>query len=242
MIPGPIVEGDLQHLPPPTLERLATLRNFGLENLKAGRRVIVAARKLYGDWQKDLSDYYLGLLKNQAQARELVSRLMKGQDVGVLSDAGAPGIADPGAELVQAAHLLAVPVRPLVGPSAIPLALMASGLDGQEFAFNGYLPVKGADRKKALKRLEHLSLTTGQTQLFMETPYRNDALFGSALEALRAETLFTVAANILSEQAAIRTLPVGSWQELPGYSIGKVPAVFGIGQVVGKPEALLLTD
>ena len=152
---------------------------------------------------------------------------LQGLDVGVLSEAGCPGIADPGAVIVRLAHEKGIPVVPLVGPSSIILALMASGLNGQNFAFNGYLPIDPQERRKLLKGLEKKSRELGQTQLFMETPYRNEKLFAELVRTLRPDTLLCIGADLTLKTEWIRTMTISKWNgKAPG--LHKRPAIFAI--------------
>lgn len=146
-------------------------------------------------------------------------------DVGIISEAGCPGIADPGAELVALAHQKGFQVVPLVGPSSILLALIASGFNGQHFSFNGYLPVKSHERIKALKNFERQSQQENRTQIFIETPYRNLKLFEEIIQTLHAETLLSIACDITTENEFIKTMSVQEWkQQKP--DIHKRPAIF----------------
>lgn len=147
------------------------------------------------------------------------------EDVGIISEAGCPGIADPGAELVALAHAHSYTVIPLVGPSSILLALMASGCSGQHFSFNGYLPVKTPERVKALKAYERQSAQEKRTQVFIETPYRNLKLFQEMLAVLSPSTMLCIACDLTTEKEYIKTLSVQAWQgKLP--DINKRPAIF----------------
>ncbi|MBK9731393.1 MAG: SAM-dependent methyltransferase [Chitinophagaceae bacterium] len=151
--------------------------------------------------------------------------LQEGNDVGVISEAGCPGIADPGAAAVLWAHEKGIKVVPLIGPSSIFLALMASGLNGQQFAFHGYLPVNSAERKAKMKELEEESLRKNQTQLFMETPYRNMALLKDILECCRQRTLLCIATDITLSSEKIITQPISFWgKQLP--DLHKKPTLF----------------
>jgi 16S rRNA (cytidine1402-2'-O)-methyltransferase len=149
----------------------------------------------------------------------------QGTDAGVLSEAGAPAVADPGAMLVRQAHASGLRVAPLVGPSAILLALMASGLEGQRFAFHGYLPVDERELKAALRALEADSRRSRRTELFIETPYRTDRLLRVIVETCAAETLLCVAAELTSPGESIATRTVAEWRASPR-AIGRRPAVF----------------
>jgi len=159
----------------------------------------------------------------------LLAPVLAGEDVALLSDAGCPGVADPGAPLVAAAHRAGVTVVPLVGPSALLLALMASGMSGQHFVFHGYLPVRAEARAAALKALDAAVAKSGATQLFIETPYRNEAMVAAVLAVCRPRTLFCVAVDLSlpSEQVLSRT--VEQWSGAPGLRLAGRPAMFLLG-------------
>jgi 16S rRNA (cytidine1402-2'-O)-methyltransferase len=151
--------------------------------------------------------------------------LKEGKICGIISEAGCPGIADPGQMLVTAAQNAGAIVKPLTGPSSILLALMASGLNGQHFCFNGYLPVDAGERKKKIKALELESRKTGATQIFIETPYRNNQLLETLLQTCDAPVRLCIAANITAPEESIRTLTVGEWnKQLP--NLHKIPVIF----------------
>ncbi|MBT8264377.1 MAG: SAM-dependent methyltransferase [Muriicola sp.] len=150
---------------------------------------------------------------------------IQGHNVGVLSEAGSPGVADPGADVVRIAHEKNIEVVPMVGPSSILLALMASGLNGQQFAFNGYLPIDSSERKSAIKALERVSKEKDQTQIFIETPYRNDKLFQDLLKNLSANTLLCIAADITLASEYIKTKPIHAWKNTT-IDLHKRPAIF----------------
>jgi 16S rRNA (cytidine1402-2'-O)-methyltransferase len=156
----------------------------------------------------------------------LLAPLRHGVDVGLLSDAGCPGVADPGAALVAAAHGAGLRVVPLVGPSAILLALMASGMNGQSFAFHGYLPVKADERAAALQRLERESRARGQAQLFMETPYRNVAMLGAITTVLQPGTQVCIAADLTLPSESIERHHAGAWKKRDHAQFAKRPALF----------------
>jgi 16S rRNA (cytidine1402-2'-O)-methyltransferase len=166
---------------------------------------------------------------NQHTVSTEVARLLKplreGRPLGLLSEAGCPAIADPGAALVEAAHAAGFRVVPLVGPSAITLALMASGLEGQRFAFCGYLPRDSAERAQRIKQLEQRSRREHETEIFIETPYRNDALLGGLLESCAPATRLCIAADLTLATESIRTQSVADWRRSRP-SLGKRPAVF----------------
>ncbi|MFO1326893.1 MAG: SAM-dependent methyltransferase [Rubrivivax sp.] len=158
----------------------------------------------------------------------LLAPALSGHDLGLLSEAGMPAVADPGAALVAAAHAAGLVVQPLVGPSALLMALAASGLHGQSFAFVGYLPQDAEARARRLRELEALSRQLGQTQLFIETPYRNDALLASALAALQASTRLSVSCGLTLPDAWTRCATVAQWRAKAMAPIGRVPAVFAV--------------
>ena len=151
--------------------------------------------------------------------------LFDGQDVGLLSEAGLPAVADPGAALVALCHRHGIQVVPLVGPSSLMLALMASGLNGQSFAFRGYIPAKTEERRSAIKGLEKQSRSLSQSQILIETPYRNDALLADLLRELAPETRLCVAADLTLPTQYIRTDTVAGWRKTP-VTVGKRPCVF----------------
>jgi 16S rRNA (cytidine1402-2'-O)-methyltransferase len=161
-----------------------------------------------------------------ADIDRLLAPLTQGEDLGLMSEAGCPGVADPGALLVRRAHGLGMPVRPLVGPSSLLLALMASGLDGQRFAFHGYLPQREPDRSKRIAELEKESVRQRQTQLFIETPYRNTALFQALLNACRPVTLLCVASDLTLPTETIATHSIAAWRQAPPPALEKRPTVF----------------
>ena len=211
---------------PLTIKRaIEQIDHFIVENEKTARRFI---KKITP--RKTQSLLNVSLLNKFTEPELLPGYLepcLKGQPVGVLSEAGCPAIADPGAVIVRIAHEKGIQVVPLVGPSSIILALMASGLNGQNFAFNGYLPIDTTDRKKTIKQLEKKSRETGQTQLFMETPYRNEKLISELLKSLNGETSLCIAADITLKTEWIRTLKVNEWgPNLP--DLNKRPAIFAI--------------
>jgi 16S rRNA (cytidine1402-2'-O)-methyltransferase len=162
-------------------------------------------------------------------AKPLLQAARDGHDIGLLSEAGMPAIADPGSSVVRAAHDLGLPVVPLVGPVSLLLALAASGLNGQNFAFVGYLPQDAAARAQRLKELEALALRTGQSQLFIETPYRNQALWQGMLQALKPATRLAYASGLTLPSGQCRSAPVSSWKQQAVPVANDTPAVFIIG-------------
>lgn len=228
-----------QVLPHGTIETAAGLRHWICENAKSARAVL----KRIGDVQPlaaSLREQAIQELPREVHkkgdhggefdARPLLAPALDGHDVGLLSEAGMPAVADPGASVVRAAHQLGLEVVPLVGPAALLLALAASGLNGQNFAFVGYLPQDAAQRAQRMRELESLALRTGQTQMFIETPYRNAAVWDALLKGLQPATRLCVASGLTLPQAAIRTLAVSAWRQQPAPVANDTPAVFAIGR------------
>lgn len=151
--------------------------------------------------------------------------LMTGKDVGLMSEAGCPGVADPGAEVVSEAHKRGIQVVPLVGPNSLLLALMASGFNGQSFTFHGYLPIDKVERVKSIKELERIAEKNKQTQMFIETPFRNNHLFDDIVKNTAAQTLLCVACNITGEDEFIKTQSIGQWKQ-EKIDLHKKPTIF----------------
>lgn len=210
-------------VPAPVLARIRALDAFVVENAKSARRFLAACGH-----PLPMRDIEIAEL-NEHTPRDAVAALLapalKGRDVGVLSEAGVPAVADPGAMLVAEAHARGIAVVPLIGPSSVLLALMASGLDGQRFRFLGYLPAETAARRAAIAELEARSARHAETQVFIETPYRNDALLADLLATCKAATRLAVAADLTGPAEWIRMAPVGQWRSRAEV-IGKRPAIF----------------
>lgn len=232
VLPTPLGKAGMHELPPAGVELLCRLRHFAVETPKAARRSVVAARKHAGTWDGELGELHFYELASAEHWDELIRALMSGEEAGLLSDAGAPAVADPGRELVQAAHDLNARVEPVVGPSSILLALMASGLNGQQFRFHGYLPREQKLRRQAIKRLDHELNQAGETQAFIETPYRNEQLLADLLREARPGTLLCIAADIGQASAFIHTRPMERWASNRP-PLHKRPAVFLLGQAEG---------
>ncbi|MBP5518606.1 MAG: SAM-dependent methyltransferase [Bacteroidales bacterium] len=224
LIPSPLGEGSVADaLPPRNIYIIESLKHFVVEEITTARRFLSRCGlkgKIEG-----LNFYELNEHTDPKVGAGYVSLLLEGNDVGLISEAGLPAVADPGSILVAAAHKEDVQVVPLVGPSSLMMALMSSGLQGQNFAFNGYLPVKEEARKAKLKFYESHSRKMNQSQIFIETPYRNDSLLASIMEACSPSTMLTVAADISQPAEFIKTMPVGLWRKT-GFKIGKRPCVF----------------
>ncbi len=211
-------------LPAPVLERLRTLDAFVVEDAKSARRFLAACRHprpLREIEMAELSEH-----TDRAAVPALLAPVLAGRDVGLLSEAGAPAVADPGALLVAAAHARGIRVVPLVGPSSILLALMASGLEGQRFRFLGYLPTEPAARRARVLEAERDSARARETQVFIETPYRNEALLADLLPVLRETTRLAVAADLTGPNEWIRSDAIENWKARPSPPIGKRPAIF----------------
>ena len=224
LIPSPLGGNDpAEVIPAPVLERMRSLHCFVVEEVRTARRYLSRAG-LKGQIA-DLEFHELNEHTAPAEVDRFLPLFLDGQDVGLISEAGLPAVADPGALLVALCHRNGIEVVPLVGPSSLMLALMGSGLNGQSFAFNGYIPAKTEERRSALRALEKRSAAAHQTQILIETPYRNDALFADMLACLGARTQVTVAADLTQRDAFIRTLSVADWKRKP-VVIGKRPCVF----------------
>ena len=224
LIPSPLGDNDpAEVIPEPVLSLLPTLDCFVVEEIRTARRYLSRAG-LKGHIE-GLEFHELNEHTTPAQVASLVRLFDGGRNVGLISEAGLPAVADPGADLVALCHREGIGVVPLVGPSSLMLALMASGLNGQSFAFVGYIPAKTEERKAAIKRLEKRSAAERQTQILIETPYRNDALLTDLLSGCSGKTRLCVAANITQPDAFIRTDTVARWKERP-VTIGKRPCVF----------------
>lgn len=226
LIPTPL--GDLTPasvLPAPVLERTQGLRRFFVEELRTARRFLSAAGLKGHIEELELFELNEHTTREQIEA---YGALLGEQDAGLISEAGLPAVADPGALLVELAHQRGVEVVPLVGPSSLMLALMASGLNGQCFAFTGYLPVKMPARREAIQQLERTSARMGQSEIIIETPYRNDALLADLCAACRPSTRLCVAAELTCPGEFIRTQTIESWSKAlkQGFTIGKRPCVF----------------
>lgn len=210
-------------VPAAVLARLRALERFIVEDARSARRYLAACG--HPKPMRELAFDELSEHTPDSAIPALLEPVLAGADAGVLSEAGVPAVADPGARLVAAAHAHGVVVVPMVGPSSILLALMASGLDGQRFRFVGYLPAEAAARKTAIAELERQSARGRETQVFIETPYRNDAMLRELLATCRGETRLAVAADLTSPSEWIRSARVSEWKgDVP--KMGKRPAIF----------------
>ena len=223
VIPTPLGGSAAESLPAPALETIRGLRAFVAESPKTARAFLGAVKMPVA-----LNEISIATLDEHTPPRDveaLLQPLRQGHALGLLSEAGCPAIADPGAQLVEAAHREAFRVTPLVGPSSLVLALMASGLEGQRFAFRGYLPREAAEREKRIREIEKRSRAEKETQIFIETPYRNEALLASLLSACSPASRLCIAADLTLATESIHTRSIAEWRKAQG-AIGKRPAVY----------------
>jgi 16S rRNA (cytidine1402-2'-O)-methyltransferase len=226
LLPVPISEDPINNfIPEYNLTIVKELVNFIAEDAKTARKFL----KWFGYPKIELAE--IMLLNEHTKGGnilELIQPLLEGKDIGLMSDAGCPGIADPGAEVVKLAHQKNIEVVPLVGPSSIVLSIMASGFNGQNFAFIGYLPIDKPLRSKRIKELELLAVKHGQAQFFIETPYRNEQLLEALLSTLAPETQLFIGKDITGPHQFLYSKSVFDWIKSPKPNIKKVPVVFGI--------------
>jgi 16S rRNA (cytidine1402-2'-O)-methyltransferase len=222
LIPTFLYENSLETIPSYVLDAVKQCQAFFVENERTARRYL----KLL--WKEMLIDQYqwLAIHKAEEEVQQTFTKLLKeGKNVGIISEAGCPGVADPGQLLVNAAQKIGASVKPLVGPSSILLALIGSGMNGQRFQFVGYLPIDNHERKTAIKELENESARKNCTEIFIETPYRNNQLIKQILETCKAQTLLCIAVDITGPTESIVTKTVAEWKkQLP--DIHKRPAIF----------------
>lgn len=230
LIPVPIGDCSADEILPTTvLEKTRSLDVFIVENAKTARAYLKQISTA-----KPLQEIDVHQLDKHNSNREMLwevfnNSLLKGKNVGVMSESGMPGLADPGSEAVKLAHELGITVAPLVGPSSLFLALAASGLNGQNFNFHGYLPKEKSERKSMLKDLESNSRKTGTTHIFIETPYRNEQLLEDLLGSLSGETFLCVASDISGARQLIKTQKINAWRQVTKPKLKDVPTVFLIG-------------
>lgn len=230
MIPCPISdERDVWDvLPKANLDVMNSLDYFIVENTRSARRFLSragVARRIEELEFVELNEH----TTSSGDVERMLKPVLEGRSAGVISEAGVPGVADPGADIVALAHRKGVRVVPLVGPSSIIMSVMASGLNGQSFAFVGYLPIKDGERLKRLKELERRALQERQAQLFIEAPYRNIKLFETMLKTLQPNIRLTVATDITSPEEFILTLEVAEWRKRGVPDMAKRPTIFLLG-------------
>ena len=214
-------------IPPGIAEKIRGIRVFIVENLRNARRYLKSL-----DREIEIDQLVFHELNEHTPPEEIpgfLSEALKGSDTAILSEAGVPGVADPGAVVVRLAHEKGIRVIPLTGPSSILLSLMASGLNGQTFTFHGYLPVKRPERRRKIREIEQAVTRKGETQIFMEAPYRNDALLADILETCDPSTLLCVAADITLGSEFIYTRLVKEWKQNKP-TLHKRPAIFLLGR------------
>lgn len=222
LLPSPLDEKTVSVLPPYILDAIKDCQVFFTENERTTRRFF---KQL---WKEMVIDDYQWFTIHKAEEDVLAvfrEKISEGRNIGIVSEAGCPGIADPGQLLIAAAHAMNANVKPLVGPSSILLALMASGMNGQEFRFSGYLPIDHAERIKAIRELELESQKKNCTQVFIETPYRNNQLFEVLLKTCKPTTKLCLAVDLTSEAEWISTKTIAAWKS-EKIDMHKRPAIF----------------
>ena len=224
LVPVPLAENAAAKTFTPFLvETINAIDTYIVENEKTARKFLKEAGLKLPQSELVIHDY--GKHKRTSSLVPFFKELMTGKDVGLMSEAGCPGIADPGADIVAEAHRRGITVVPLVGPNSILLALMASGFSGQSFTFHGYLPINKEERAKRIKELENIAEKHKQTQIFMETPFRNNALLEDVLKSAAPQTLLCIASNLTSETEFVKTLSVGQWRQ-ERIDLHKKPTIF----------------
>jgi 16S rRNA (cytidine1402-2'-O)-methyltransferase len=224
LIPTTLGEMNPEDVMPQTIKRsIDFIDDYIVENDKTARKFIKSIAP-----DKKQAELRLSLLNKHTEVADyqnMIQPLLEGRNVGLMSEAGCPGVADPGAVIVKLAHEKGIQVVPLVGPSSILLAIMASGMNGQSFTFNGYLPIDTNEKKSTLKQLERISFEKNQSQLFIETPYRNNKIFEDMLAALQPNTHICVACDITLPTEFIKTLTVNDWKKNK-VDLHKRPCIF----------------
>ncbi|MDF3079009.1 MAG: SAM-dependent methyltransferase [Sphingobacteriaceae bacterium] len=224
LIPVPLAEGSVAKAVPPLHHTVINnLRHYIVENEKTARHWLKAMQLEIP--QSELKIQVYGKHSEKISLAEYFTDLESGRDVGLMSEAGCPAVADPGSDLVAEAHRRGINVVPLVGPSSIMLALMASGFNGQSFAFYGYLPIDKVERSRRIKELESLSDRLRQTQIFIETPFRNNQLLEEVLRSCNPSTMLCVAVNLTGEDEEIHSASIANWRKRKA-DFHKKPAIF----------------
>lgn len=224
LIPVTLGESNPFDVLPETVKRTIEFIDYYIvENEKTARRFIKSVHP-----EKVQASLHLSTLNKHTEVSEhnqMIQPCLEGKNVGLMSEAGCPGVADPGAAIVKIAHEKGIQVVPLVGPSSILLAMMGSGMNGQSFAFNGYLPIDKGEKKAALKNFEQLSFSKNQSQLFIETPYRNNKLLDDVLQTLQPNTFLCIACDLTLPTEYIKTLRVADWKKTT-IDLHNRPAIF----------------
>jgi 16S rRNA (cytidine1402-2'-O)-methyltransferase len=228
LIPTVIGDGTQKEtLTSPIIKAVQKINVFIVENIRTTRRYIRTIDK-----EKDIDNitfYCFGKHNNMDLEKDFLPHILRGQDVGIISESGLPCVADPGSKIVAYAHDFDINVIPLVGPSSILLALMASGLNGQNFTFNGYLPIDKSERKKSIRRLEERIIKKDETQIFIETPYRNNQLFEALIKTCSKYTKICIATDITTFNENIKTKTALEWKNTK-VIIPKKPTIFILGK------------
>lgn len=229
LIPTTLGDTSIERVLPPDLTLLiSSVKVFIVENVRTARRFLKKVNQAIVI--DDLTFFELNQHTDKKEISRFLEPIQQGLDIGIISEAGCPAVADPGADVVKIAHTKNIQVVPLVGPSSILMALMASGMSGQNFAFNGYLPIKNPEKAQQIKFLEKRMQTEGQTQIFIEAPYRNVQLLDDLLRNCDPQTMLCIAADITLETEFIQAKPIAYWKtHLP--DIQKRPAIFMIGKI-----------
>ncbi|GGH10711.1 SAM-dependent methyltransferase [Sphingobacterium alkalisoli] len=205
-------------------EIIDTINEYVVENEKTARRFLKLAGLKIPQNQLIMHDYGKHA-RGQMDYGEVFANVLKGKDIGLMSEAGCPAVADPGSDIVLEAHKRGIQVIPLVGPSSILLALMASGFNGQKFTFQGYLPIDKGERAKRIKDLENQSAREKMTQIFIETPFRNNQLLSELLRICKPSTLLSISSNLTAADEQIKTMSIAAWKKKP-QELHKIPAIF----------------
>jgi 16S rRNA (cytidine1402-2'-O)-methyltransferase len=224
LIPVPLAENAAaKSFTPYLVDTINSIKEYIVENEKTARRFLKEAGLTTPQSELTIHDY--GKHNREAVGGEFFKGLQAGKDVGLMSEAGCPGIADPGAEIVEKAHRMGIKVVPLVGPSSILLALMASGFNGQSFTFHGYLPIDKVERARSIKELEAAAIKNNQTQLFIETPFRNNPMLEEILRSCNPKTRLCIACDLTSATELVQTKTIAEWQKkVP--ELHKRPTIF----------------
>ncbi len=233
LIPTLLGGDDTSILPPQLLQVAQEIDVYIVENVRSARRFLVKLGiKKVGKVIDDLTFHLMDKHADPHQFGQYLQAATKGQHIGLLSEAGCPAVADPGSTVVKAAHKKGIEVIPLVGPSSLMLALMASGMNGQQFTFHGYIPIQKGDRIKYLQRIAAHASKTGETQLFIEAPYRNRHLLNDLFDHLRPENLLCIAADITLPSQYIRTYTIAEWRKKKAKmpDLHKRPVVYVVGR------------
>lgn len=211
-------------LPQKTQELVSKIKIFIVENKKTARSFLKSINTIHPI--KNIEIYDISNLKSSKEINSLLKRLEYDNDIAIISEAGCPAIADPGSLIVYEAHSMGLYVKPHTGPSSVILSLMASGINGQNFCFRGYLPINKINRISTLLTWENESYNKKQTQIFIETPYRNEHIFKSILEELKSTTILCIARHIFSENEYIKTFTIGKWKTMEHPKLHKMPTIF----------------